>query len=164
MQTKVTIDMIETKDFKHERDGYSQMEVDTFLDDICDEMERLLAEINSLQQQLNEARSAQVAVPAQAEPAAPAAVSSSSADDLREILEMAQQVKKQTIADAQKKAEQIVADAEEKVRVRLGSLIEEKDSLTKQVESLKKTVSDYRTRFTDLLKIQQEAMDELSDL
>ena len=164
MQTKVTIDMIETKDFKHERDGYSQMEVDTFLDDICDEMERLLAEINSLQQQLNEARSAQATVPAQAEPAAPAAVSASGADDLREILEMAQQVKKQTIADAQKKAEQIVADAEEKVRVRLGSLIEEKDSLTKQVESLKKTVSDYRTRFTDLLMIQQEAMDELSDL
>ena len=49
---QITIDAIESKEFAIRKNGYDQDEVDSFLDDICDEMERQLGTINKLQQQL----------------------------------------------------------------------------------------------------------------
>ena len=49
---QITIEMIETKEFKTKPRGYDPQEVDEFLDAICDEMARQLDEIQSLQQQL----------------------------------------------------------------------------------------------------------------
>ena len=47
---KITIEVIETKEFHTAARGYNQHEVDEFLDSICDEMERLEAEMSALQQ------------------------------------------------------------------------------------------------------------------
>ena len=55
-------------------------------------------------------------------------------------------------------------EANNQARENLGSLATERDSLTNQVEALRKTVSDYRERFTALLQAQQDAMDKISDL
>ena len=41
----VTVDLISTKEFSRVSKGYDPREVDEFLDDICDEMERMEAEI-----------------------------------------------------------------------------------------------------------------------
>jgi len=49
---QITVDMIDTKEFKIKPRGYDQQEVDDFLDAIGDEMVRQLDLIQSLQQQL----------------------------------------------------------------------------------------------------------------
>lgn len=171
---QITIEMIETKEFKTKPRGYDPQEVDEFLDAICDEMARQLDEIQSLQQQLAAAKAARPApapAPApvteaptqQIKPvtARPAAVPDS---DFREILEMAQKVKNETIAAAEAKAAAIVAKAEEEAADKLGSLSEEKEKLTGQVEALKTAAAEYRAKFEALLQAQQEAMEKASDL
>ena len=171
---QITIEMIETKEFKTKPRGYDPQEVDEFLDAICDEMARQLDEIQSLQQQLAAAKAARPApapAPApvteaptqQIKPvtARPAAVPDS---DFREILEMAQKVKNETIAAAEAKAAAIVAKAEEEAADKLASLSEEKEKLTGQVEALKTAAAEYRAKFEALLQAQQEAMEKASDL
>ena len=49
---QITVEMIDTKEFKIKPRGYDQQEVDDFLDAIGDEMVRQLDTIQSLQQQL----------------------------------------------------------------------------------------------------------------
>lgn len=169
---QITIEMIETKEFKTKPRGYDPQEVDEFLDAICDEMARQLDEIQSLQQQLAAAKAARPApAPAsvteaptqQIKPvvARPATVPDS---DFREILEMAQKVKSETIAAAEAKAAAIVAKAEEEAADKLGSLSEEKEKLTGQVAALKTAAAEYRAKFEALLQAQQEAMEKASDL
>ena len=163
----ITIDAITSKEFTIGARGYDQMEVDTFLDEICDEMERREAVEKQLRQQLKEAqnaatRAAQAPAPKAVEAAAP--VAASAASSFQEILEMAQKGKNETIAEAQKKADEMLANAEDEVRVKLGDLTKERDTLTTQVDGLKATLTDYRSRFAALLKEQQEAMDKLNDL
>lgn len=171
---QITIEMIETKEFKTKPRGYDPQEVDEFLDAICDEMARQLDEIQSLQQQLAAAKAARPApapAPApvteaptqQIKPvvARPATVPD---NDFREILEMAQKVKSETIAAAEAKAAAIVAKAEEEAADKLGSLSEEKEKLTGQVAALKTAAAEYRAKFEALLQAQQEAMEKASDL
>lgn len=174
---QVTIDMIETKEFKTKPRGYDPQEVDEFLDAICDEMARQLDEIQSLQQQLMTATKAAVpAVPAAttvvkpvpaAQPsayAAPAASAKVPDDAFREILEMAQKVKDETISNAEKQAESIRAKAQQEADSQLNSLVQEKANLTRQVADLKSAAADYRAKFESLLQAQQEAMDKATDL
>ena len=165
---QITIEMIETKEFKTKPRGYDPQEVDEFLDAICDEMARQLDEIQSLQQQLAAAKAARPAPVTEAPTqqikpvvARPAAVPDS---DFREILEMAQKVKNETIAAAEAKAAAFVAKAEEEAADKLGSLSEEKEKLTGQVEALKTAAAEYRAQFEALLQAQQEAMEKASDL
>ena len=51
----ITISMIEDKEFSIVPMGYKRKEVDEFLDEICDEMERMGDEIKSLQMKLSQA-------------------------------------------------------------------------------------------------------------
>ena len=164
MEERITIELIESKDFATENGGYSRKEVDRFLDAICDEMANLQDEIDRLNKQLAvaEARSkmAPPAAPAQ-EPAKAAAVPDS---DFREILEMAQRVKSETIAAAEQKAAEIVANAQEEAKTKLGNLQEEKETLTAQVEDLKLAGMELREKIAAVLKAQQEALDKTADL
>lgn len=166
---QITIEMIETKEFKTKPRGYDPQEVDEFLDAICDEMARQLDEIASLQQQLAAAKAARPAVEAptqQIKPiaAAPAPVKAVPDADFREILEMAQKVKSETIAAAEAKAEEIVAKAQAEAAAKLENLDVEKETLTKQVAALKAAASEYRAKFESLLQAQQEAIEKASDL
>lgn len=171
---QITVDMIETKEFRTKPRGYDPQEVDEFLDAICDEMIRLQDKVNALQQNLDAAKAAakpmeatqQVPVrPVMAPAPAPAPVRTSvPTDDIREILEMAQKVKSETIAAAESKAEEILAKAKEEAAAKLDNLDEEKESLTKQVSALKEAASSYRTKFEALLQAQQEAIEKASDL
>lgn len=167
---QITVDMIETKEFKTKPRGYDPQEVDEFLDAICDEMIRLQDKIASLQQNLEAANAArkQTEATKQVRPVmTPAPVAdpvSTATDDIREILEMAQKVKRETIAAAEAKAEAILAKAQEEATAKLDNLDEEKENLTKQVEALKAAASEYRTKFESLLQAQQEAIEKASDL
>ena len=166
---QITVEMIDTKEFKIKPRGYDQQEVDDFLDAIGDEMVRQLDTIQSLQQQLQQAKAArpqpeaptQVLKPVQPKPAPASAPAS---DSFREILEMAQKVKDETIAEAQRKADAIVDEANAQASARLSSLEKEKDALTREVAALKAAASEYRAKFEALLQAQQEAMEKAADL
>ncbi len=156
---RVTVDLISTKEFSHVSKGYNPKEVDEFLDDICDEMERMEAEIKDLRQKTTVVRPAQ--------PAA-AAASAEPGEDItsqfREILTTAQQVKEETIRKAKEDAEAIRAKAEAEATERLDGLNEERDTLTRQISELKTTAANYRKQFEELLQAQQEALEKAAEL
>ena len=52
MSERITIHTIESKEFTLKPRGYDRDEVDAFLDEICDEIERMNAEADSLRDQL----------------------------------------------------------------------------------------------------------------
>ena len=156
---QITIEMIETKEFRMKARGYDQDEVDTFLDEICDEMERQLNTISKLQQQLKEA---QLARPAASPQPTPAVVTKAvGTDDIREMLEMAQRIKNETVTEAQKKADTILSEARAKAEEQLGDLAGQRTRLVDEVTTLKTAVADYRQKFTELLNAQKAILDEI---
>ena len=113
---KITIEVIETKEFHVAARGYNQHEVDEFLDSICDELERIEIEMDELKAENDRLKNQ--AVPTRSVYAAP--VQTGASDTFQEILEMAQRVKEQPIADAEAKAAEILDNAETQVKARLG--------------------------------------------
>ena len=154
---RVTADMIAEKAFSIESKGYNKNEVDNFLDEICEEMDRLNNEIFDLRQKTTMVR-----------PQAPAennnAPSAGEESRFREILEMAAQVKEETIRRAKEDAEAIRVKAETEAKERLDGLAEERDSLKTEIENLKQTAADYRQKFEELLHAQQEALEKATGL
>ena len=162
---KITIEVIETKEFHVAARGYNQHEVDEFLDSICDELERMEAELEALKAENNRLQNQAVPQMTTQAYAAPVVSAPAGADGtFREILEMAQRVKEQTIADAEAKAAEIVGNAEIEVKARLGNLSLEKDEMEAQVAGLKQAAQAYKAKFAELLGAAQEALDAISDL
>ena len=153
---RITVDLISNKEFSSENHGYNRKEVDEFLDEICDEMERMESEIKDLRQKTTVTR----------EIPAPVASAPSSADEgsLREVLQLAVQLKEETLRKAREDAEAIRVKAEAEATEKLDGLSDERDSLTKQVDQLRAAAADYRRKFEQLLQAQQDAMDKASDL
>ena len=155
---KITVEVIAHKEFSISSKGYNQAEVDNFLDDICEEMERMEKEITDLRQKTTMVR-----------PSAPAAPAASGATDeqeksFREVLAMAMQVKDDTIRKAREDAEAIRAKAETEATERLDGLNLEKESLIKEVESLKTAAAEYRAKFEALLQEQKDALEKAAGL
>ncbi len=153
---KVTVDLISRKEFSHVAKGYNPKEVDEFLDDICDEMDRMEAEIKDLRQKTTVVHAAQ---PAAAEKAS-AEPGEDVVNQFKEILMTAQQVKEETIRKAREDADAIRAKAEAEATERLNGLKEEKEALTEQIAELKTAAGTYRSQFEQLLQAQQEAMEK----
>lgn len=159
---RLTIEDIETKQFRLVARGYEQREVDEFLDSICDELELLGGEIDELKRNLAMANAEARKAEAASGFVRPAQLENPEADaSFREILEMAQRVKEQTIADAEEKAQEIRANAETEANARLGGLGEEKERLEKAVATLKTTAREYKAKVSELLKLHQEALEQL---
>jgi len=152
---KITVEEISRKEFSMENRGYSQKEVDDFLDDICDEIERMENEIMDLRQKTTTVR--------------PAAgdqngISAENEESFREVLAMAVKVKEETLRQAKEDAEAIRTRAATEASEQLEGLSEERKALEAEVAALKKAAADYRTQFEALLQAQQEALDKASDL
>lgn len=159
-QRKITVDMISEKEFQITARGYDQREVDEFLDDICDEMERMEDLIKELRQQNATVRPA----PVVAAPVVTAAADDAGKDRIMAMLEMAARVKDETIAKAEEEAEVIRNRARSEADERIGDLSEEKAALLKEIENLKQVAADYRKNFESLLQAQQEALEKATDL
>ena len=154
---RITADVIADKEFTIESRGYSREEVDTFLDLICEELDRLNNEIQDLRQKTTIVR--------QTAPAAEAAGASHEDESrFREILEMAATVKEETIRKAREDAEAIRLKAETEASERLNGLVEEQESLEKEVAALKETAVEYRRKFEELLHAQQDALEKATGL
>ena len=159
---KITIDVIENKEFRIAAKGYNQHEVDEVLDSICDELERIEGEMAALQTENDNLKHR--AVPQPSPYAAPAPAPASPEGTFREILEMAQRVKEQTIADAETRAAEIIRNAETEARARLGNLMEEREHLEKDIEALKEEARAYKARFAEVIDAARRVLDEASDL
>ena len=163
MEQRITVDTIYQKDFRVKNRGYDQEEVDKFLDDIIEEMERLNKTIETLQGQLQEARQARPAAPAPAPAPAPAAQPAATGS-IQEVLAMAVKLKEDTLEEARVKAQAIIDEAQAKAQERLGSLEEEHERLTQQVEEMRTAARDYRDKFEALVKAQSEVLEKSSEL
>ena len=153
---RITVEDISSKEFSFATKGYNQKEVDDFLDDICDEIERMENEIMDLKQKTT------VVHPAQNPENT--GVSTQNEESFREVLALAVQVKEETLRKAKEDAEAIRAKAETEASERLDGLSEERQRLEAEVAALKKTAADYRASFEALLQAQQEALDKATDL
>ena len=178
----ITVAMIEEKEFKTKMRGYDPVEVDEFLDEICDEMVALQEEIATLNQRLNQASRAgaypQVPSPAQipAPIAPPAPVKAEKEDEeeeekgresseaVQKLLARAQKVYDETIAEAKEEADAILKSAREEAANCVGALEEKRTELEQEVETLKAAAQDYRDRFLRLIEDQQHVLKAETEL
>ncbi len=171
---KVTVELIEQKEFKQKVRGYDPEEVDTFLDDICDELIALQDEIDMLNQRLAQAQQSpamakpMAPVPVVAEPAKPRVQAPSFSDDdtesVKSILMNAQKVADQTIKEAHERADIIVDKAKSEADKKIGSLEVEHTRLQDEIEILKNAAKDYRDRFNQLLEDQKHILTAQKEL
>lgn len=171
----ITVAMIEEKEFKTKMRGYDPVEVDEFLDEICDEMVAMQEEIATLTQRLNQsAHNAYVssAVPTPVPPPAPipapapapapkpaeAPKAQDSSEAAQRLLAQAQKVYDETIAEAKAKAEEIMNGASSRASLGLEDLEAEKSDLQQEVEMLRQTAKDYRERFLRLIEEQHHIL------
>ena len=165
----LTVPQIESKEFKISPRGYDCLEVDEFLDDICDEMVNLQEEIASLQKRLSQA-SAQVRQAPPSSVPAPADNQTAAAQEAAErLLKNAQRTYDLTLADARQEADRLVEEARQKAdEIIAGAQSSaltaqtntEKQSLEMEISNLRALASDYRERFLALLKTQKDALEE----
>ena len=149
----ITVPMIEEKEFKTKVRGYDPVEVDEFLDEICDEMIVMQEEIARLQAQLAQTKRDMAYVqPAQQQRPAPVQTQDVS-ESAQKLMANAQRLYDETIAQAREEAAAIVARAKDSVS---SELTDEKAALEQQVSDLHANAKAYRDRILSL-------MDELRD-
>lgn len=149
----VTIQMIETKEFKIVPRGYDPEEVDLFLDEIVDEMESLQKEIKALRAAGAEDRRA----PAPQVQAAPKSVGSE--ETIRTMLVNAQRICDETLADSKKQAQALMSDAQREAESVVFEARAEARRLEESMETLRKAVADYRARFKRLVEDQAHLLE-----
>ena len=178
----LTIEMIEDKEFKIVLRGYDQKDVDSFLDEVCDQIEAMENEIASLKAKLSRAGQApamtaapaiisapmpvqSVPVPApvpQPIPALPqeeAPAQEDASEAAQRLLASAQKVYDDTVAEANAEAKRILREAQSGADAEINGLTSERDALKAEIEMLKDTARDYRERFRHLLLDQQHVLD-----
>ncbi len=182
----ITVAMIEEKEFKTKMRGYDPVEVDEFLDEICDEMVALQDEIATLNQRLSQASRTsaypQVPSPAMAPAQIPAPISAPAAEKTAEkktteqeksretseaaqkLLARAQKVYDETIAEAKEEAAAILKSARTEASVSVETLEERRAALEKEVATLRTAAQDYRNRFLSLISEQQDILNGQTEL
>lgn len=161
----ITVAMIEEKEFKTKMRGYDPVEVDEFLDEICDEMVAMQEEISTLQSRLNQAPRAEAPfVPAPAAMPVPAprkaekAETEEASEAAQRLLAKAQKVYDETVAEAKAEADKILSGAHTRADSGLSDLEEERKALEEEIEMLKAAAKDYRERFERLVEDQQHVL------
>lgn len=172
----ITVTMIEEKEFRTKVRGYDPVEVDEFLDAICDEMVDMQNTIQTLREQLKQ-KSEQSAsfAPLPVPPVAPAPIPAISSmtgmkddeDSIPADIETAQKLLADTqkacdkaLADAQKRAETILKEAEDLVPdPELIDLEAERDKVREEIEKLKADAMSFRKRFQSMLRDQNDILE-----
>ncbi len=153
----VTIQMIETKEFKTKAHGYDPEEVDVFLDEIADEFEEMQRELQAL-------RTAAMRPQPAPQPMMQPTASLEGSESAQKLLINAQRVSDETLADARKQAELLMSDA----KVKADRLIEEAKAEAKRLQdsfdTLRSAASDYRARFKRLVDDQTHILNGETEL
>lgn len=168
----ITITMIEEKEFKTKVRGYDPIEVDEFLDAICDEMEKQNHTIQQLREQLKQQQSVAPYMPVVSPP--PAAIAPlapvseptvpSDLKTAQKLLEKTQKACDEVLAEAKKEAESIVQEAKDSVPdPEIEELEAQKAALKEEIEALQADAQKFRQRFQTMLQDQIDILDsELS--
>jgi len=177
----LTPDDVVTKQFQHVRfkDGFDPDEVDDFLDEVVLEWRKALDENAELKAKLAAYESGEKAAPAAEAPvaAAPAPVATPVAETgapaaaTAGIIELAQRLhdehvaegksqRDQLIADAKAQASKILADAEQKQREETARLERERNVLESKISELHTFERDYRTQLRSYIEGQLRDLDE----
>lgn len=164
----LTPDDVVTKQFQHVRfkEGFDPDEVDDFLDEIVVEWRKTIAENEELKAKLAAyesgaapARTVEAAEPAPAAEASTPAAPAASAG----IIELAQRLhdehvaegvaqRDQLIADAKAQAASIVSEAETRGREELAKLDRERSSLEGRISELRNFERDYRAQLRSYIE------------
>ena len=164
----ITVSIIEEKEFKTKVRGYDPVEVDEFLDEICDEMVAMENTIRRLTEQLNNQPAPTPFTPAPAPivappPLAPTVSADSLPSDLKaaqKLLSATQRTCDEVIADAKKRAESILQEAKDQVPdPELTDLEAQRDEVRKEIDALKAEAETFRKRFRSLLNDQNEILE-----
>ena len=175
----LTPDDVVTKQFQHVRfkDGFDPDEVDDFLDEVVLEWRKALDENAELKAKLAAYESGEKAAPVAEVPAAPAAVSAPAAEGgapaaaTAGIIELAQRLhdehvaegksqRDQLIADAKAQASKILSDAEQKSREETARLERERNVLESKIAELHDFERSYRTQLRGYIEGQLRDLDE----
>lgn len=149
----VTIQMIETKEFKTKAHGYDPEEVDVFLDEIADQFEEMLREIQSMR-----AASMRQPAPAAMVAPSPAPVSTEAVESVQKMLANAQRVSDETIADARRQADLMLGDAKAKAESLVEDAKKESLRIKDSLDTLRSAAIDYRARFKRLVDDQMHLL------
>jgi DivIVA domain-containing protein len=181
----LTPDDVVTKQFQHVRfkEGFDPDEVDDFLDEIVVEWRKALAENEELKAKLAAYESGAAPAPARAAepvpapapaPAAPAAAESApSGAASAGIIELAQRLhdehvaegraqRDQLIADAKAQAAQIVSEAESRGRDEVAKLDRERAQLESRISELRNFERDYRAQLRSYIEGQLRDLETTS--
>ncbi|WP_298860944.1 DivIVA domain-containing protein [Microbacterium sp.] len=182
----LTPDDVVHKEFQHVRfkDGFDPEEVDDYLDEIVVEWRKTIEENNDLKSKLAALEAGQSSQPvaetpafsAPAEPAAPtpAPVSGASATGTSAgIIELAQRLHDEHVAEGEAKRKQLIADAEAEVsRIRTQAeakqreesarLERERNTLESRITELREFERDYRSKLRAMIEGQLRDLDQKS--
>lgn len=136
---KVTPIDIRHKEFRRSMRGYSEEEVDVFLDEVADDFELLFKENLDLQDQIHRLKEQ-------------AAQYETLKETLQKTLISAQQQADETRANARKEAELILKDAELKARNNISESYTEKQKVQQSIVQLRQLEDDFRFKFKSLLE------------
>ncbi|WP_298039030.1 DivIVA domain-containing protein [uncultured Microbacterium sp.] len=172
-------DDVVTKQFQHVRfkDGFDPDEVDDFLDEIVVEWRKALEENAELKAKLASYESGQAA-PAAAAPvqAAPVAASADGASSSTAgIIELAQRLhdehvaegemkKNQLISEASIEVERIRTDAQMQQREEMNRFERERNALEARISELRNFERDYRTQLRGYIEGQLRDLDEKANV
>lgn len=139
---------IHHKEFRHSLRGYSEEEVDQFLDEVADEFERLFKENIDLSEKLEAA-----------------------GEKLRSYTEMektlhntmlaAQQSAEDIVGKSRKEAELLLRDAELKAKELVHAALAEKQKAQSEFARIKQSEDDFRARFRALLEEHMRGIREI---
>lgn len=151
----VTIQMIETKEFKTKAHGYDPEEVDEFLDEIADEFEEMQREVQSL-------RAASMRPQQPVPPPAPVAPDTS--ESAQKLLANAQRVSDETMAEARRQADLLIADAKVKSDRMVDDAKAQAMKIQDGLDELRSAANDYRARFKRLVDDQSHIINAETEL
>ena len=143
---------IENKKFPTKFKEYDDVEVDTFLDQIIIDYEKLYKENNELKLQIEKLKSQMEENEKDLEHFR------SVGNTLQNTLIMAQSTAEDIKASAQNRAEQIIRDAESKARRTTEEITKEEFEIKKRTEELKRQFDVYKAKMEALLISQLELL------
>lgn len=170
----ITLDTIVNKVFKVVKNGYDNNEVESFLDEILEEMENREAQTNQLKEQvatlereLEEARAQLASRPTvQAAPIAPAKVAEDrhAAESFELVLSKAKGAYEEIVAAADTRAEEIVRKATEEASSIRGNAEAQIADLTAKLNALRRQTGTYCESLKKLIDEQSASMDQIKKL
>ncbi len=130
---------IHHKEFRHSIRGYSEEEVDQFLDEVADEFERLFKEnidksekLEAAEQKLREYQQQE--------------------ETIRNTMVAAQRSAEEIVSKAREEAETILRDAEVKAKEIIHNALQQKQKVQNELIRIKQAEEEFRARFRQLLE------------